>query len=226
MTFAAAVASAAGAMHAALACAPRPVFDWTILLGPAIVLLSASIAFYGVLTAKSIARKRATLDFIEKVESIEHYRKLAETFSRMRTSAGFSKLHTPTSDAEHADRRSVFDYINQYELVSIGIAQKILDEKFYRQWMASAFVRDWNTVSDFVQRERWKWNAALQTWEYADNLFDNFQTYACRWSKQAVALNKASSQPPPKAQGVGDQALPELATHGLSNPFSSSGGAG
>lgn len=182
--------------------------SWVTYVTPVLVLLSAIIAIIGVRNARSVARQKATLDLIEKVESSEHYRARNAVFSRRRTGPGFADLNAPMTDSDREDRSAVVDYLNHYEIVAIGIRSNILDAEFYRRWMVGPFVRDWNAASDWVQRERWKWDAEARLWRYRHQLFENFQWLAIRWSAEARVLTSESSAPPPHSAGPGDAALP------------------
>ena len=110
--------------------------------------------------------------------------------------------------ADKPFRKKVFEYLNHYEMISIGMRQGILDEKIYRAWMEGAFVRDWNAAADFIQRERWKIDDA-GIWSYRASIYQNYQKMACDWSTEARGLTKESSSPPVTAAGPGDDALPE-----------------
>lgn len=161
------------------------------------------------LTTRAVARQRATLDLIEKRESTEHYRTLASGFSRIRRANGFEALNNTTTDIAKAERQIVVDYLNHYELISIGILNNILDERIYRTWMRGPFVRDWNAAADWIQRERWKQDEA-GNWEYYEQTFENYEKVARRWSPDAIILTRETSPPPSAAEagGPGDEALP------------------
>jgi len=184
-------------------------FSWVSLLTPLTVLGSLCVAILGVRSARASACQRATLDMIEKVESAPHYRDLHTVFAYHRRQGTFSRLHNPTEEKDKRERQSVLDYINHYELVSIGIRNKILDADFYRDWMLSPFVRDWNACAEFVQRERWKWDNEKRVWTYHAKLFENYQAIACRWSSEAIKLDECFSNPPTTPSGPGDEAFPE-----------------
>ena len=191
--------------------------SWAVFLTPAIILVSAALAAWGVLFARGSARKRATLDMIEKFESTKHYRDLRGTFSYYRRAGGFERLHNPKEEKDNAERQSVLEYLNHYELVAIGICNDILDAKIYRQWMLGPFVRDWNAASDFIQRERWKLNEKTQEWQYRYQLFENYQSVATKWSEEAINLTRESSEPPTKAEGPGDDPLPDSDANSRAN---------
>ena len=181
--------------------------SWATYLGPIILLVSASVAFFGVLKARETARKKATLDLIEKVESSEHYRRRHSVFSYYRRQGGFGSLHNPKESKDTEDRHAVQDYLNHYELVSIGICRGILDKGFYKEWMLGPFVRDWNAASAYIQRERWKWDASSKEWQYRSRLYGNFQKIALDFSDDAINLVE-DNKPPGKPRGPGDEALP------------------
>jgi hypothetical protein len=178
---------------------------------PVLVALSALIAVWGVVWARSVACMRATLDIIEKTESTEHYRALHKTFSRRRRDNAFHQLHHPGDDrALAAERADVIDYLNHYELVSIGLLRKILDFKIYKDWIGGPFVRDWNAAADFIQQERWQWDDKAKRWVYRERAFVNFAKVAQKMSKEARVITSTTSPPPAVPQGPNDEALPLL----------------
>lgn len=180
-------------------------------LAPGVTLLAATVASIIAIVAlrntRSVARQKATLDLIEKRESTAHYRDLSRTFFELQKGPGFMHLVAP-SDADRPTRKQVFDYLNHYEIIAIGLRQNILDEKIYRAWMEGAFVRDWNAAADFIQRERWKCDEA-GVWHYRDSIYENYEHVARRWSRETRVLSAASSAPPTAPVGPGDDQLPE-----------------
>ncbi len=179
---------------------------WSVFIAPAIASVAAFVAWRAFRGARLIAKQKATLDLIEKRESTEHYRQIIDRFSTLRKNRGFDHLNAPLQ-ADVADRRMLIDYLNHYELVSIGIRQDILDSKIYRAWIEGSFVRDWNAVVDWVQRERWKQDDD-GSWRYRGSIYANYQHIACLWSPEAVRLTAESSSPPVAASGVGDDPFP------------------
>lgn len=181
-------------------------FDWRIYLAPASVLLSIAVAIGAIIMQRRIAKQRATLDFIEKVESSEHYRTIVRTFTDLRRGQGFAHLNNPATDADQNTRRCVNDYMNHYEMVAIGIRTGILDKRFYRDWMRGPFVRDWNAIAAWVQRERWKHEDG--EWKYYPKTFCEFERLARQWSDEAVVISRTSSGPPSDDQADSPSAEP------------------
>ncbi|MFT4089608.1 MAG: DUF4760 domain-containing protein [Asticcacaulis sp.] len=189
---------------------------WTVFLGPGVIAISAIIAWFGIRNVKAIAQKRATLDFIEKAESTDHYRKLNDKFSTLRRAEGFMHLTEPMS-GPNDERQQIVDYLNHYELVSLGIQRGALDGSIYKLWMGGAFVRDWNAAREWIQRERWMWDASQNKWLYRSSIFKEFQKMARKWSRDALDLTKSSFPPPDKPKD-GNEVLPE--TEGGGNNLS------
>ncbi|WP_220800681.1 DUF4760 domain-containing protein [Roseobacter sp. OBYS 0001] len=131
-------------------------FSYLSLAGPVVIAVSACIAFAGYRASTAMARKRATIDLIEKVESTILYRKMQSTFMYHREEGTLKNLNDPKNERDRQDRKDIQDFLNHYELVSIGIKSDILDKGIYIKWMGGPFVRDWNAATDFIQRERWK----------------------------------------------------------------------
>jgi Domain of unknown function (DUF4760) len=184
---------------------------WSVFIAPAIASIAAFVAWRAFKGARLIAKQKATLDLIEKRESTEHYRQIIDRFSTLRKNRGFDHLNAPVH-SDVADRRMMIDYLNHYELVSIGIRQDILDSKIYRAWIEGSFVRDWNAVADWVQRERWKQDDD-GSWRYRGSIYANYQHVACLWSPEAVRLSADSSPPPVTASGAGDDPFPAPTDH-------------
>lgn len=183
-------------------------FNWASLITPAIVLVSVGVAVMGVRSARASVRQKATLDLIEKTESTLHYRDLHSTFAYHRRQNSFSRLHAPTEERDRSERQKILDYLNHYEIVSIGIRNNIIDARIYKNWMGGPFVRDWNAAADFIQRERWKWDTDSRTWRYYAPMFEHFQAVATSWSPDAIALTETYSGPPCAPTGPGDEAFP------------------
>lgn len=180
----------------------------TAILVPTIILISVIAAAWGVISARNTTKERVTLEMIEKVESTPHYRDLHSVFTYHRRSNTFEKLHDPTEEKDKKERQAVIDYLNHYEIVSIGIRKRILDADIYREWMQGPFIRDWNAASDFIQRERWKWDHENHRWYYHERLFQNYQLVATNWSSVARNLTEKTESAPSEPRGPGDEMIP------------------
>jgi hypothetical protein len=126
---------------------------------PLAIILSAAIAAFTAWRAvrhqREIARMRATLDVILESESNAYYQKIYASFaSESKRSGGLVALVNAESDAERKSRRDLHDFLNHYELIAIAIKNKILDERFYKDWMKSTYIKHYDECSDYIMEIR------------------------------------------------------------------------
>jgi hypothetical protein len=110
--------------------------------------IAAIIAVWGVLTQRSIARRRATLDHITRTESDGDLIAAQRKFIELATAAG--GLGPWAAQEKGEDVQSIRLVLNELELVSIGIQRGIIDFELYKLWRRSGVIRFWNYSSPFV----------------------------------------------------------------------------
>ncbi len=192
--------------------------EWQPLIAafsPILIAVSALIALRNIAKNADVNRRRATIDLIEKSESSEHYRRVLKTFKDHfsdQTPEMLERLIVPHGQMERAIRRRIQYFLNHYELIAIGILGGSLHERTYRSWMMSVFVNDWNLASDYIQRERWKYDADNGAWLYHPRVYEGFEKLARKWGKKCglkvVRISRETSRPPVVPQGPGDAAVP------------------
>ena len=127
-------------------------------------LIALCIALYTIGTNRAIARRKATLDLIIMSETAEFFRTLTTNLNTIRDEnpdgiasvipiltkkvAKFKRNFDPEnppliSQDELVVFKTVQSYLNYYELIAVGIDNRILDEKFYCNWMQSNFISTW-----------------------------------------------------------------------------------
>lgn len=153
-------------------------FLWVPLLA---AIVSGITAFWvsnrTIRANQGIARKRATLDLIERSESTEFYLSVYAAFREVLVSdAGFEQIKNPTMPAMMEQRRKVIAFLNHYELVAIGKEQGILDEDPYRDFMRGTVVRHWLRAEAFVGHLR-----ADTPDSRAPRAFEKFEALALKW---------------------------------------------
>ena len=72
-----------------------------------------------------------------------------------------------------AERTTVIDQLNTYELVSLGIRRGVFDEKFYKLWFHRQFTTDYESVKPLID--------ALQ--KDKPSLYYEFRTLNERWMR-------------------------------------------
>jgi hypothetical protein len=185
------------------------------LAAPLVIAGGALVAWIGIRKNAEINRKRATLDMIEKTESTKHYQEILAGFNDAfdgMTDEKLKRFTAPKNQTDRTARKCIQQFLNHYELISIGILKESLDDETYRSWMMTTFVKHWNKATPYIQRERWKKNSKTGDWIYHTRTYENYEALAHRWSKKcdlnALVINKDSSPPPESAKGPGDDAGP------------------
>jgi len=121
-------------------------------------IIGASVALTGIIFAWFTAKRRATLDLILKTESDKHYKDEYEGFSNHVKSPNSLLSQSMndllavdwTDEDTSSERRKFIGYLNHNELISIGIAKGILDNKMYSSWMRTAFCQNYLESFDYI----------------------------------------------------------------------------
>lgn len=158
-------------------------------------VIAAWLALQSIENAREIARRKATLDLIEKTESSEHYRDLIETFHRIKTENLLPHMVDKSVTPLLPERGALIDYLNHYELVAISIRNGVLDADMYRLWMQTAFVDTWNDSAQWIQAIRMRGRSAEAPKAYNRKAYEHFAHVAALWSPTARVLTADGPAP-------------------------------
>lgn len=115
------------------------------------------LTFIGVIISASvnrrIARRRATLDLIMGEQSTEPLLSIRQKFIAMRDGGGLVQW-ADLSKAASNETSTIRSTLNRYELVAIGIKEKTLDKRVYKEYARTTVVRDWIALKPFVMERR------------------------------------------------------------------------
>jgi hypothetical protein len=141
----------------------------------AIFLTFIGIAVSAVV-AIGVARRRATLDLIMSEQSSELMIENRKKFLALKQAGHLVRYAMPdqmTSD-EAAILRAT---LNRYELIAIGIQEKTLNQRVYKNYNRSTFVGDWIACKPFVMQRR----------QTMDNpkLYEHVEALAKKWAKNS-----------------------------------------
>ena len=154
------------------------------LVQPAVTVcvgvLATAFAWEAVLTNRSSARMRATLDFLERLETTEHHLKRYRTFRKVRQSDSITQIVQELRGGDETDRDLCIDFLNTYEFISLGIRKKILDETYFRQAYEPTILRDWHAAAPLINDMR---NPQDQTVHGDPTYYEHFQWRVDRWEK-------------------------------------------
>ena len=138
-----------------------------LLLSPAAILIAALITWGW---HRKIAARDATLKFIAEKEI--HNCQWRQARSDFYSHAKGSTLSQSQQDSDC----SVWLVLHHYELVAVGIETKSLDEKLYKQWNRTNYVKTWKRAASFVDERRDKSGQST--------MFCEFEKIATKWERE------------------------------------------
>ena len=150
---------------------------WTGFTGAVVAFFAVAIAIWGVISARTIARSQTTFDHLAKLEAEEPQVSPRKAFNLL-TSGDRSIISFAEEDQEGSESTdAILSYLNQFELISIGIQRGIIDPELYRRWNRTNVIITWENAQAFVMALRKRTGAA--------SLYHEFEEMA-RW----MNLNK------------------------------------
>lgn len=163
--------------------------DYIGAFGPIAILLSAliagTIAWRSIVsqrqmaasqqaTASDIARKRASLDIITRLETDSYYHKISATFRDVRDAGRLAALLETKNQRDREEKQEVVQFLNHYELISVGMHNNILDEAFLYHWFRGAFLTHCHDARELM--------LAVQGEKKNDKVFAMYQLFADAWA--------------------------------------------
>ena len=122
------------------------IFGWNSIVWQNLILLSAAfIAVLALRASRRTERQKATLVFLREYDGSETVKKGAAILNRR------EDARAPFSEEE---RVAVRDFLNQLELLAIGLRGGIYDEKMVRDAMETAIVRHYGRAKIFIEKAR------------------------------------------------------------------------
>ena len=152
-------------------------------------LLPGAVTAVAILTAGAIgwwvqlgiARRRATIDFISRLEvGSREWRETKRTFARITDESEdpsrLTDLVAPGEPQQWDERIAVASLLGHFEAVAVAIAHKTLSERIYKDWNRSSYIRAWEKARPFVEE--------LREVKKQCSAYKNFQTLAEKWAKE------------------------------------------
>ena len=152
----------------------------TRLTGPALAALFTgafawTIAKRTIRQQRLIARRRATIDFIEKRKWDADYLTARQAFILLRDDKDRPiEYWADPQQQDRPERTTIRNILNDYELMAVGIREDIFDESLYRQWWKSTLLADWQATNAFIE--------AVQS-EIKPQIYSNFRELADAWNE-------------------------------------------
>jgi hypothetical protein len=164
------------------------VLRYAPLLTPTVGSIAAAIAIAAISAQKSIARKRAAVDFFLKtdldhnmLEAYTAFENARKKFNAHAASGGSVKDFFENSETEK-DYRSILRYLNIHELVAVGIKNKVLDERVCYNFWSDAMVRHVRELRSIIEYEIEDGGSAA--------LFLELRQLSAKWSIKIADWNR------------------------------------
>ncbi|MEM9810353.1 MAG: DUF4760 domain-containing protein [Pseudomonadota bacterium] len=144
------------------------------------------IAKKTIMQQRVIARRRATIDFIEKRKWDSDYLAARQTFILLRDDKDRSIAYWAEADQkDRPERTTIRNILNDYELVAIGMKEDIFDEQIYRKWWRGTLLEDWKKSLPFIKSVQ----DSVQS-----KIYTNFQELAEAWNEGRNYHQKTDKQ--------------------------------
>lgn len=144
-----------------------------ILTGGA-VIISAFSAILILISNRTIARKRATLDLIMHIESDKELIDARQHFIEIKKSAMRSSTYGTEDQRACPEAETIRKILNINELTAVSIQEGVISESVFRRWFNSAFIDDYKTMTGYIE--------ATRRWKNA-HVFEELESLATRWEK-------------------------------------------
>ena len=115
---------------------------------------TAVIAIWGIISQRSIARRRATLDHIVRSQGDGDLIGARQTFISLAKEPGGLAIWAEADREKSRETQSIALVLNEFELLAIGMQRGIIDFELYRRFNRSGVIHYWNHAAPFVHALR------------------------------------------------------------------------
>lgn len=154
-------------------------------LSPLMIMLSTGIAllvgYMTLQTQRRIARTRASLDMLLKIESDSEFIKASGVFQEIRDSRGIESIALAKINNEQLTKRAeeeelyVDHYLNTLELLCVGMCEGIIDELYIYQYMRGGIIKAWEVSESYTLEIRKIYKN--------ERVFQKLELFAKEWEK-------------------------------------------
>ena len=146
---------------------------WSPIAGFLTALVAAILAWW---RQRVISRRRAAIDYlVQTIIGSDEWFKLTTLFGNLTQDGGqaLSKLVKPANEEDFKNALHVVMYLNQFELASVAIKNKAMDEKIYKDFLKTVFVESWDKAESYIVEKR--------SSHQQPTLYENFERLAVKW---------------------------------------------
>lgn len=151
-----------------------------------ILIIGAIGAFLAVWSARVIERRKAASAVIFQARAdgalVDGLRRITQLHDGEKNIRQFAKKENKDTEESKAIRY----VLNHYEYISVGIQQKIYDEKIFKKSSYSTIKKVYERTRPFID--------ALREEEKRDTIYQEIEWLACRWTDEPLKKTQIKSQ--------------------------------
>lgn len=111
---------------------------------------AALVAVWALLSQRSIACRRATVDYLSKLESDKDIIEARRKFIELAKKPGGLAPWADSAKEKSPETTCIRTYLNSFELIAIGIQRGVFDATLYKRWFKSGVLQAWSHAAPFV----------------------------------------------------------------------------
>jgi hypothetical protein len=123
---------------------------WTPLIYGIVGSFAVLVAIWGVLSQRSIARRKATMDFFTVTDRCPEVSAARDAVIKILRGGAEITYFAKDANRGSDESRHIKIFLDHYELMSIGIQCGILDFKFVKLFNKSTVLSLWDKTAPFV----------------------------------------------------------------------------
>ena len=116
--------------------------------------IAALIAIWGLIYQRNTARRHTTVERISNMESNPEMIEARKLFIELAKSPGDLARWAEADQEQTEQAFAIAHVLNNYELMSIGIKNGIIDYEIFRSWHKTSAINFWYHGAPFVMRIR------------------------------------------------------------------------
>lgn len=117
-------------------------------------LIGATVAVLAIWHQRAIARKRAMIDALLTKNWDRDYIKIRREFVRLRDDRDALLEAAKEHNQAGKDASAIRSILNDYEITALGIKRGILDEKIFKLWYKTSFLKDYESMRAYIAEIR------------------------------------------------------------------------
>jgi hypothetical protein len=173
------------------------------LFTPIVASVGGGIALYSIHVTRSVARRRAAVDFFLKTDMdkgmVEAYSAfitaLAAWASYDATGKPIEKFARGEDGSLSTEYKDILNYLNIHELVAVGVKNKVFDEDVCFNFWSIALVRHTDGTRKLIDYQRTLEGFESSYWELR-TLSSKWKKRTAKWQKKQQAKTKWKGPPP------------------------------